>query len=150
MKEIDQALLALYDLLNPIKGSWIIIGTSSLYLSGYPVAPNDIDILTDAATATEIEQVLTGYKIETQVKPNEKFRSVFSQYILNKFSIEVMGSLEVNTADGWVLLRDQINNPQNVLLKGKAFIVPSKSDQIAIYNLFDRGKDVPVLEMLKS
>ncbi len=126
----------------------MIIGTSSLYLSDYPVKPNDIDILTDAATAKEIEQLLVAYKVDSLVKPNEKFRSVFSQYKLNSFIIEMMGNLEVNTADGWILLRDQIINNQTVLLNGNAFTIPSKADQIAIYTLFNRDKDLPVLKML--
>jgi len=149
MNEIDRALMALHDLLNPVKVDWMIIGTSSLYITGYPVVPNDIDILTDAATAKEIEQLLADYRVASQVKPNEKFRSVFSQYNLNNFNIEVMGDLEVNTPDGWVLLRDQILNPQTVLFNGKAFIVPSKADQIAVYTLFNRAKDQPVLSMLR-
>jgi hypothetical protein len=150
MKEIDLPLVALYDLLNPIKGDWMIIGTSSLYLSGYPVEPNDIDILTDAITAKEIEQLLAGYKVGSQVKPNEKFRSVFSQYNLNNFNIEVMANLEINTANGWVLLRDQIMNTQTALFNGKAFTVPSKADQIAIYTLFDRDKDQKTLMLLNG
>jgi hypothetical protein len=148
MNKVDQALAAIHNLLNPVKGDWLIIGTSSLYLSGYPVAPNDIDILTDAITAEEIEQMLAGYKVESGVRPNEKFRSVFSQYMLNDFSIEIMGNLEVNTAAGWVLLRNEIVHTQTVLFNGNAFTVPSRADQIAMYTLFNRTKDQPVLQML--
>jgi len=150
MKEIDLALALLHNKLNPVKGDWMIIGTSSLFLSGYPVLPNDIDILTDAATAKEIEQLLAGYKVDSPVKPNEKFRSVFGQYNLNNFNIEVMANLEVNTANGWVLLRDKIMNTQTVLFNDKAFPVPSKADQIVIYTLFNRDKDKKTLKLLNG
>jgi len=150
MKEIDQALTFLHDKLSSVKGDWMIIGTSSLYLSGYPVEPNDVDILTDAGIAQEIERLLNGYKVDSQVTSSEKFRSVFSQYNLNGFSIEVMGDLEVNTAAGWVLLRDQIVNTQSIFFNGNAFTVPSKTDQIAIYTLFNRNKDQKTLTLLNG
>jgi len=47
MSKIDDILPALHEVLNCVKGDWMIIGTSSLYLSGHSVAPNDIDILAD-------------------------------------------------------------------------------------------------------
>ncbi|WP_448701786.1 nucleotidyltransferase domain-containing protein [Mucilaginibacter sp. AW1-3] len=148
MSTINNILVQLAQKLATIKGNWMLIGTASLYLAGYPVVPNDIDILTDAATAKEIEQLLAAYNVASQVKPSQKFRSVFSQYIFYGFSIEVMGDLEVNSADGWVLLSDQVVNPQTVVFQANVFTVPSKQDQIAIYTLFNRAKDEPVLQML--
>ncbi len=128
----------------------MIIGTSSLYLSGYPVIPNDLDILTDASTAKEIEQALAAYKVETEVKPNNQFRSIFSEYLVNGLKIEVMGDLEVNTPHGWILLMDQITEPQLVTFAGKAFKVPGKADQLRIYQLFNRDKDQPILQLLRE
>jgi len=150
MSKIDDILPALHEVLNCVKGDWMIIGTSSLYLSGHSVAPNDIDILADKATTAEIEAVLASYRVDTDVRANEKFRSRFSKYNFQGFDIEVMGDLEVNTVTGWVLLRDQISDPQSVLFNGKSFVVPSKQDQIAIYTLFNRVKDDPVLRVLLS
>jgi hypothetical protein len=150
MKTIAEALLLLHEKLNPLTGDWMIIGTASLYLSGYPVEPNDIDILCDGNTAVAIAELLNDYKVETQVKPNDKFRSVFGEYDLEGFKVEVMGNLEVNTADGWILLHDHIANPQAVLLLNKTFIVPAKEDQRRIYSLFNREKDEPILLMLSQ
>lgn len=128
----------------------MIIGTSSLYLSGYPVVPNDIDILTDAVTAKQIEQALTAYKVATQVKPNEKFRSAFSKYRLHNFDVELMGNLEVNTANGWVGLRDVIKKVTIAHCHDRAFKIPSYGDQLHIYTLFNRIKDGPILFMLRN
>lgn len=149
MNNIDTILALLHPQLLPVTGNWMIIGTASLYLAGYPVTPNDIDILCDSTSAVAISDLLADYKVDTGVRPNQKFRSVFSEYNFNGFTVEVMGNLEVNTADGWVLLRDHILQPQTVLFNGKTFVVPSKQDQIAIYTLFNRAKDEAVLQMLR-
>jgi len=148
MNRIDETLLLLHEKLSSLTGGWMIIGTASLYLSEYPVEPNDIDILTDIDTAKTIAGLLDSYKVETQVKPNDKFRSAFSEYDINGFKVEVMGNLEVNARDGWVLLSDQIANAQTVLLLNKTFTVPAKEDQRRIYTLFNRAKDEPVLQLL--
>ena len=126
----------------------MIIGTASLYLSGYPVSPNDLDILTDANAAKEIEQALAAYKVETEVKPNNQFRSIFSEYLVSDLKIEVMGDLEVNTPHGWVLLMDHITDPQFITFAGETFKVPGKADQLRIYTLFNREKDQVILQML--
>jgi hypothetical protein len=145
---IDDALLLLHQQLAGIKGDWMIIGTASLYLAGYPVNPNDIDILCDAVTAKEIEFLLNDYRVATDVKANQKFRSVFSRYNLAGFTIEVMGNLEVNTANGWVLLREHIGATEKVLFNGLTFVLPVQKSQIAIYTLFDRDKDKRTLQLL--
>jgi len=150
MTGVDQALLTLHDLLKPIKGDWMVIGTSSLYLAGCPVVPNDIDILCDVITAREIECLLAGYKIDSQVKPNDKFRSIFSQYNCTGFSVEVMGDLKVNTPEGWIKLLGVIKKVIITHYAGKAFKTPSLSDQLRIYALFNRAKDAPILQMLSK
>jgi len=150
MINIDAALVELHSALSGIKGEWIIIGTSSLYLMGYPVTPNDIDMLADQLTSAEIETALISHRIDTAVKPNEKFRSRFSQYIINGVSVKLMGNLEVYSGNGWILLREKIMNPQNILYANKGFIVPSITDQVAIYSLFGRDKDKSTLQMLAN
>lgn len=148
MTKFSQALLLLHYQLIPVKGDWMIIGTTSLYLAGYPVEPNDIDVLTDTSSAKEIERLLAEYRVDSDIVANEKFRSRFSKYIIDGFNIEVMGDLEVNTAAGWVLLRDRIINPHVILFNQKTFTIPSKADQVTIYTLFGRSKDQKTLNML--
>ncbi|OCX50566.1 hypothetical protein BEL04_22585 [Mucilaginibacter sp. PPCGB 2223] len=150
MTKIDNILSRLHDALRPVKGEWMIIGTSSLYMAGFSVQPNDIDILADIETTKEIEAALAVYRVETQVRPSEKFRSRFSQYVFDGFNIEVMGGLKVNSFDGWLLLRENIPATEVVFLNQKPFIVPAKESQIAIYTLFDRAKDKSTLQMLTN
>jgi len=148
MTKIDEALILLHQKLVAVKGDWMIIGTTSLYLSGQAVEPNDIDVLTDTVTAKEMEQLLSKYRVDSDIAPGEKFRSRFSKYDMDGFNVEVMGDLEVNTTAGWLLLRGEIVNPEIIFFNGATFNVPSKTDQLTIYTLFNRGKDQKVLKLL--
>ena len=148
--KLNSALAIIYDLLHPVSDSWFIIGTSSLYLMGYAVVPNDVDILAPADEADLISVALNDYSIKHSTLPNNKFKSLFNKYLINGVLVEVMCGLEVNTKQGWMLLQDQIKQPEIVEVNGQAFTVPGKADQINIYNLFNRPKDNAVLAMLKN
>lgn len=148
--KLNSALVIIHDLLSPISDNWVIIGTSSLYLIGYPVKPNDVDILAPADEAGLISAALKEYSFKHSILPTNKFKSLFNKYLINGVPVEVMCGLEVNTKQGWILLQDQIEQPQIVEVNGQKFRVPGKVDQISIYNLFNRPKDRAVLAMLKN
>jgi hypothetical protein len=148
--KLNSALVIIHDLLSPISDNWVIIGTSSLYLIGYPVKPNDVDILAPADEADLISAALKEYSFKHSILPNNKFKSLFNKYLINGVTVEVMCGLEVNTKHGWMLLQNQIKQPQIVEVNGQKFRVPGKADQISIYNLFNRAKDRAVLAILKN
>ncbi len=128
----------------------MLIGSTSLFLQEYPVKPNDIDILCPAAEAQQIEHLLNAYRLQPDVNiSRDKFRSVFSNYIIDDVKAEVMGDLEVNTPTGWVKILAEIGQPESVFIDEYEFNVPSRADQLVIYNFFDRKKDDPILQMLK-
>lgn len=149
-EKLKNAFSIIYNLLHPVSCNWFIIGTSSLYLMGYPVKPSDIDILAPANEADLLSAVLKNYSTEHSISADSKFKSVFSKYLINTVPIELMCGLEVNTKQGWVLLQDQIKQPEVIKVNRQTFRVPGKVEQINIYNLFDRPKDNAVLAMLKN
>jgi hypothetical protein len=147
---ITHTLQTIHQLLSPVKHEWIIIGTASLYLQGYTVEPNDIDILCSTEAAVAIENALSPYKIEfTSPVSRNKFRSVYSRYIIEETLVELMGDLQINTQDGWITLPERIQKTEEVILEGAIFKVPSKADQHMIYTLFGREKDDQILHMLR-
>jgi hypothetical protein len=147
---ITHTLQTIHQLLSPVKHEWIIIGTTSLYLQGYPVKPNDIDILCNTEAAVVIESVLSPYKVEfTSPVSRDKFRSVYSRYIISEMLVELMGGLQINTPTGWITLPNRIQKTEEVTLEDTTFKVPSKADQHMIYTLFGREKDDQILQMLR-
>lgn len=147
-QDIEHALALLHDLLSQVKGKWYVIGTTGLMLADYPVIPKDIDILTDKDTALAISRSLEAYRSPVQLKANEKFRSQFSRYTVGGISVEVMGDLQVNTPNGWTSILPLITDPPMIVVNGRSFAVPSKTEQFKIYSLFDREKDGVILTML--
>lgn len=148
--DINTALSFLHDQLSPSGINWLVIGTCSLYLQGYPVIPNDIDLLATPADAKEIAGILIHWLVDAGHNPSNKFRSNFSGYLINGVHVELMGGLEVNTPLGWALLSDHIHDPEEVVFNGRKFMVPGKTDQRKIYTLFNRDKDKQVISMLKN
>jgi hypothetical protein len=135
--------------LYAIQCDWFLIGTMSLYLQGYLVEPNDIDILCSSVAAERIANILKPYHVPFNTAVSrDKFDSLFSRYKINGINVEVMGDLKVNTHNGWVSLLKHIVQFETVTLNGYLFRVPSKADQIKIYQLFGRKKDQHILALL--
>ena len=150
-KVFEETLNLLPDLLQTVNGKWVLIGTTSLYLQGFSVAPSDIDILCDVETALQIELLLKPYLLPFDtIVTRDKFNSLFSRYRINGIMIEVMGGLQVNTGKNWVNLLDSIEKFESKKLGVYTVKIPSKTDQIKIYELFGREKDENILTMLKS
>ena len=146
---IANALIIVNRILSQHTNDWMLIGTSSLYLQGFNVKPKDIDILCTAEVAALIEDLLSKYKIQNNENiSRDKFRSVLSQYQVNDILVELMGDLEVSKAGVWINLLDYIDEQEEVLFNDVIFKVPSKTDQVKIYRLFGRDKDIQTLQLL--
>jgi hypothetical protein len=145
---IYNTLTIIDSLLSSVKGKWLLIGTTSLAIQGFPVEPNDIDILCNTEIAIVIEKLLVAYKLEMNVVPRDKFRSRFSRYKINDVIIEVMGDLEVNTINGWLKVLEVIECPIEISFQQNIFNIPGKVDQLAMYNAFNRNKDELLIKML--
>jgi hypothetical protein len=149
--DLVATLALLHDTLSPVSTNWMLIGSASLYLHGFPVHPHDIDILCDTATAIKFEALLSDHRIETKITSGkDKFRSRFSQYAINGIPIEIMGDLLVNTPTEWINLWEMITQPQMVRSGKYSILVPGIADQQKIYTLFGREKDQPILRLLNK
>lgn len=122
-----------------------------MYLQDYPVEPHDIDILCSVNEAAKIEKALSGFHIPFDGEvTRDKFRSRFSRYQIDGIDVEVMAGLQVNTPGGWITLMDVIAKIELLEINGKLLKVPSRQDQLKIYQLFGRQKDEPVISIIAS
>jgi hypothetical protein len=126
---IVNTLSKIHQLIGSLNNNWILIGSTSLFLQGYPVEPNDIDILCPTTETIKIEHLLKDYQLKLDANiSRDKFRSVFSNYVIDDVKIEVMGDLEINTPSGWIKVLDKISHAETVLFNGLTYNVPSKAD----------------------
>src|SRR3989344_2990689 len=76
---------------------YTFIKSSSLALHGLPVIPNDIDILTTARGAYDIEKIFSECLVRnTNYSSNDMFGSHFGELRINGVKIELMGDLTAN------------------------------------------------------
>lgn len=80
---------------------WALTGSTSFALQGVPVAPNDIDVQTDAAGAYAIAARLSA-AVVAPVRPSgtERIRSHFGALALAGVRVELMGDLQKRLPDG--------------------------------------------------
>lgn len=110
---ITETLIAVASALSQ-DTAWAVDGSCALALQDIEVVPHDIDILTDAVTAYEIEKVLTQFT-EKSVKYGEtsQWRSHFGIFRINTVKVEVMGDLQSFRNGKW----SSIQNPHSVPVK---------------------------------
>ena len=128
---------------------WWIIGSAALVLSGVvSVIPDDIDVVASG----ECLHRLLGRMNIAAVKPrqHERFRSNPYQRIVlpGQTPIELMGNLEVDTGGGFQPL--VIHGRKKVSIEGMPLFIPPVAEQIEIFRLFGRDKDLAKAALLSS
>jgi len=80
---------------------WILSGSTSFYLQGVEITPNDIDVLTDIDSAALIDALLQDYQIQKSAySETEKYRSHFGVYELDGVRVEVMADFQYRLKNG--------------------------------------------------
>ncbi|WP_299428697.1 hypothetical protein [uncultured Meiothermus sp.] len=101
-ERILQVLRVICPILNDARVDWAVSGSLALALHGLPVAPKDIDLLTDRVGAEQMAQLLSEYLV---YPPGMHLgvrlvRSYMAQYRIRDIVVEVMGNLEFQTLNG--------------------------------------------------
>jgi len=129
--------------LSQLKNDYWFIGSSSLSLQGIAVDFADIDLLTSSEDAIGLMEQLKGYKVSyTPPNDNHKYRSNFTRFLIAGYAVEVMGDLEINYNGDWVHVMDTIRKTKRIAINHHVLPVPSLHDQLTIYKLLDREKDI--------
>ena len=145
-----ELLLSLRALLNsPLKdaGDWWLIGSTAARLSGADLMPEDIDVFGSSAAMTAVVAHFGG--ASSNGTSGERFRSQpFCRITVpTGLPIEVMGGLEVQSNGIWQKLR--IASRIAVATEAGTVYVPSLDEQIAIFELFGRDKDLAKAAILR-
>lgn len=141
--ELGVLLHRLAPALDALTEPWSLIGSGALIVAGaaWP-ACDDADILTTETGAAALEQAWAGWRDPVYAPdPLAPFRSRFSRYDFAPGKAEVMGGLMLRAADGgWSAVEVRDLRPAN--FAGRAWPVPSLSDQARILKSFGRPKDL--------
>ncbi len=130
------------------RDDWWLIGSAAAHLSGVDLAPADVDIVAGRET---IEAFLARLG-PAQPKPSEngRFRSIpfCCIPVSGGLDIEVMGDLHVLSSGVWQPLILTTRVPVETG-HGPVF-VPTLAEQVAVFELFGRPKDLAKAAMAKA
>ncbi len=149
MKErIERTIADIATNLAQTKDDFFIIGASALLLSGIDIEnTEDIDILTSRQDALILQKLWKDNIASNHIpKHSDLFRSNFNRYKFQWIDVEVMGGLEVNTQEGWILLTVNdyiVHNIGDIEIK-----IPTLQEQRRILTLFGREKDYQKIKLI--
>jgi len=121
---------------------YTFIKSSSLALQGLPVIPNDIDILTTARGAYDIEKMFREYLVRnTSYSSNDMFGSHFGELRINGVKIELMGDLTANHGR-WQSYNHSLRERDYITIDGYQIPVSQLTHERESYLALNRQKDV--------
>ena len=128
---------------------WCLIGSAAALLLGADVSVADVDVLVSRADADALMALWAGRRDWAHAPADgDRFRSHFARFRFTGAAVEVMGGLQLRTAEGW-----QPVQPGRLVLaglRGLAVPVPSIDDQIRLLESFGRPKDAPRVAALRA
>ncbi len=132
-----------------IEGDWWIIGSTAGLLAGIEgFIPDDVDLFGSTNVMTAF---VKSFGLEPVSSPSHhQFKSTPYQRIklLDATPIEVMGGLEISTGGDWNRLDLKTRLPVSGF--GAPLWIPSIEEQIAVFELFGRLKDLAKAKILRS
>lgn len=129
---------------------WWLIGSAAATLCGVPGIPvHDIDILcserdAEALVAARAHDVDAGYRPGDETR----FRSRFARLRLAPLPVEVMGGLQVRSGSRWRPV--EVLHGAIVPCGAHAIAVPALPEQLRLFELFGRGKDLEKAQRLRE
>ena len=129
--------------LSQLKNEYWFIGSSSLSLQGIEVDFADIDLLTSREDAIVLMEQLKEYRVSHPLHTdNHRYRSQFARFLIAGYAVEVMGDLEIIYNRHWVQVINTVKETERITISHHVLPVPSLPDQLTIYTLLDRPKDI--------
>lgn len=126
---------------------WWIIGSSAAYLLGADFTPEDVDVVASA----EVIAMMTGISSNGRREQSESwFHSdpFFRLEVDDGLPIEFMGDLTFGHEGARTPLR--IETRQAIKLTSGIVYVPEIKEQITIFEIFGRPKDLQKAKILKA
>lgn len=128
---------------------WWIIGSTAAHLAGAPeIVPHDVDVL---ASVRDVDAFVArhGEALDRSTVPADgaRFRSRFARFTFAPLPVELMGALEVDAGDGWQAVH--VAATRWLDCGGYAVPVPSRAEQLRLFELFGRDKDLAKARLLR-
>lgn len=141
-ENILRALKLVYDRIKHHYLTWVIIGSSSLWLQGVDIVPEDIDILADKEGAIKIGEMLQEFeKRQVSFSRSGRYESFFGQYEIHGVQLEVMGNLRILIRDEWASYSGRLDRRIFVEVEKMKLPVTSLRDHLESYQNLDREGD---------
>ncbi|RLC78340.1 MAG: ribonuclease III, partial [Chloroflexi bacterium] len=134
--------LALLEVLRHLKGirRWAIAGSTASALSGLPITPHDIDIITDKKGARAISRRLEEFVIlPLDWRENEQYASHFAQFKVEGVKVELMGDLRVKKDKTILRFNYWADVKEMPFGNSRVRVVPPEFQLVA--NLLIKGKE---------
>lgn len=144
-----QTLTVLGPFLSNIHQNWCILGSTGLVLHGIETRAEEIDILTDAAGARKLELLLSAFK-KADLADDESsgMSSQGTEYLVGGIPVKVLTDLKVRVNEGWVRILGLIHKIEFCEYNGYWLALPSLADQLKIFKLSGREKDMKEAEKI--
>lgn len=148
--ELEALVRRLAPDLTTIDEPWTIIGSGALMMVGLPVADcPDLDIVTTADGAARLEAAWGRWRqADYAPDPAAGFRSRFSRYLAPEGAVELMGDLELRTAEGWRPV--VVGATERRRFGGVELPLPTPAEQLRILREFGRPKDLAKAARLEA
>mgnify|MGYP001573404185 CR=1 FL=1 len=132
---------------------YCFIKSSSLALQGLPVNPNDIDILTTAEGAYNLQRALQpqGNLVrEVQYSTDGMFGSYFGRLNIDGIPVEIIGEFTEKHSKGWKSNKKVLEERVFVYKNGCLIPVSSLQDERESYEELKREKDAVKRKVLNE
>lgn len=140
--------------INNNRISWAVGGSVLLYLSGFDVNPNDIDILVDEKDAKRLSSALTAIGEQRNMEPKEPFLTRhFYHYIVKDTEVDVMGGYITKHCSGKYELEFDSNSiVGHRVIDGVSIPLSSLEDWFVLYQFipYKKGKADLIEKYLKK
>lgn len=121
--------------------NWCIVGSTSRFLQGDHVNPNDIDIVTDQKGIELIKKYCSAFIYEKPIyRESESIRSIYGYLMINDILIDVMTDLRGNIDGKWENFDYESIRKVKVKYDCWTFNLRHIEDEIDIQNKLDSSK----------
>lgn len=135
------------DLQRHCADPWVVIGSAAAWLAGAEVTVADVDVLTSARDARRLIDHWHPRLLATEASTDgDRFRSQFARFDF-PMAVEVMGGLELASPGAWKAVR--VETIQWVQIEGVEVPIPTRAEQVRLFDAFGRPKDRERAEGLK-
>lgn len=149
IRAIQQWVYSVQEDLSSIHNNYCIIGSGAVLLSGIKTKVKDIDILTTAENAEKLKAKWNMLLNQSYVpEMPERFRSNFGRFTFPQLDVEVMGDLQVFRDKTWLDVR--CKDFMTIDLMGVTVNIPTPEEQIRIYKLLGRDKDLNRIKLIEA